>query len=74
MDGATNLTELLQEKTGTCQIDIYPSGQLVNRRILRGSGHGALEFSLVSGAVLERYDPRAEVVQLSLFFMTWIMP
>ena len=29
---------------------------------------GALEFSLVSGSILERYDPRAEAVGLPYIF------
>ncbi|ADE56278.1 TRAP transporter substrate-binding protein [Aminobacterium colombiense] len=68
--GATKFNELLQEKTGgRVKIDIYPSGQLGTQKdTAEAVAMGALEFSLVSGAVLERYDPRAEVVQLPFVF------
>lgn len=66
--GATKFNELLQEKTGgRVKIDIYPSGQLGTQKdTAEAVAMGALEFSLVSGAVLERYDPRAEVVRWTL--------
>ncbi|MDY4032584.1 MAG: TRAP transporter substrate-binding protein [Pyramidobacter sp.] len=68
--GADKLNQLLYEKTnGRVKVDIYPSGQLGTQKdTAEAVAMGALDFALVSGAILERYDPRAEVVQMPFVF------
>ena len=68
--GASKFNELLQERTeGRVKVEIYPSGQLgTQKETAEAVAMGALEFSLVSGSILERYDPRAEAVGLPYIF------
>lgn len=68
--GADKFNQLLQERTnGRIRVEIYPSGQLGTQNdTAEAVAMGALEVALVSGAILERYDSRSEVLQMPFVF------